>query len=76
MGVALTQDSSIVPLGIYPKDTSSCHRDTCSTLFISTLFVIAQKLKTIQMSISRCMDKDNVVNFTMDYYPVITKMKL
>jgi hypothetical protein len=25
-------------LGIYPKDTSTSHKDTCSTIFIVTLF--------------------------------------
>jgi hypothetical protein len=42
MGINLSQDTVVFLLGIYPKDASSNHRDTCSTLFISVLFVIAR----------------------------------
>ena len=34
------QDLAIPLLGIYPKDATLHHRDTCSTMFIAALFVI------------------------------------
>jgi hypothetical protein len=36
------EDPAIPLFGIYPKDAPPCHRDTCSTLFIATLFVITK----------------------------------
>jgi hypothetical protein len=32
-------------LGIYPKDESSYHKDMCSTMFVPSLFVIANSWK-------------------------------
>jgi hypothetical protein len=32
-------------LGNIPKDSPSCHRDTCSTIFIAALFVIIRSWK-------------------------------
>jgi hypothetical protein len=29
-------------LGIYPEDAPKCNRDTCSTMFIAALFIIAR----------------------------------
>jgi hypothetical protein len=33
---------SLALLGIYPRDVPQYHRDTCSTVFIITLFIIAR----------------------------------
>ena len=43
--VVLPQGPAIPPLGIYPKDAPLYHKDTCSTMFIATLFVIAGNWK-------------------------------
>jgi hypothetical protein len=32
-------------LGIYPEDVLTCNNDTCSTMFIADLFVIARSWK-------------------------------
>jgi hypothetical protein len=40
--IDLSEDTAIPLLGIYPKDTPPCHRGTCSTMFITALFVIAR----------------------------------
>ena len=45
LGSNLPQDPSIPLLGIYPKDAQSCHKDTCSTMFIAALFVIVRTWK-------------------------------
>ena len=39
---SLTQDIVILILGIYLKDAQSYHKDTCSTMFIAVLFVMAR----------------------------------
>jgi hypothetical protein len=43
--IVLLDDPAIPLLGIYPKDASPYHKDTCSTLSITALFVIARILK-------------------------------
>jgi hypothetical protein len=43
--IDLPEDPAIPLLGIHPKDAPLCHRGTCSTMFIATLFVIARSWK-------------------------------
>jgi hypothetical protein len=43
--VDISEDLAIPFLGIYPKYSPSCHKDTCSTAFIAALFVIARSWK-------------------------------
>jgi hypothetical protein len=59
--VDLPEDPAIPLLGIYPKDGSPCHRGTCSSMFITPLFVIARS-ETTQMSQNRRIESENVVN--------------
>ena len=39
----LSQHPAIPLSATYPKDTSSYHKDTCSTIFIVSLFIIARQ---------------------------------
>jgi hypothetical protein len=42
-------------LGIFPKNLPPCHKDTCSTLFIAVLFVIARNWKQPKkMGLKKC----------------------
>ena len=41
MGIVLSHDPTIPLLGIYLKDILLSHKDTCSTMFIAGLFIIA-----------------------------------
>jgi hypothetical protein len=43
--IGLPEDQAILLLEIYPKDAASCHRDTCSTMLIEALFVLARSWK-------------------------------
>ena len=45
LGMTLPEDPAIPPLGIYPEDSSACNKDTCSTMFIAALFVVARSWK-------------------------------
>jgi hypothetical protein len=43
--VLTEEDPPILFLGIYPKDVLPYHKDTCSTMFIAALFIIARNWK-------------------------------
>jgi hypothetical protein len=45
LDIVLPEDSAIPLLGIYPEDVPTCNKDTCSTMFITALFVIARSWK-------------------------------
>ena len=60
--MVLPENPAILLLGIYPRDVPPYHKDTCSTMFIAALFVIAKKLETTQMSLNKGMDTENVVH--------------
>jgi hypothetical protein len=41
LDIVLLKDPAIPLLGIYPEDAPTCNKDTCSTMFIAALFLIA-----------------------------------
>ena len=45
LGLVLPQDPAVALLGLYPKDDATYHKDTCSTMLIGSLFVIARDWK-------------------------------
>jgi hypothetical protein len=45
IGYSTTKDPAIPFLGIYPEDSLICNKDTCSTMFITALFIIARSWK-------------------------------
>jgi hypothetical protein len=60
--IAPLENSAIPLLGIYPRNFPTYNKDTCSTMFFSTLLYNSQKLETIQMSLNSEMDTENVVH--------------
>jgi hypothetical protein len=40
--IVLPEDPALPLLGIYSEDASKCNKDTCSTMFIAALFIIAR----------------------------------
>jgi hypothetical protein len=40
--IILPEDPAIRLLGIHPKGAPTCNKDTCSTMFIAALFIIAR----------------------------------
>jgi hypothetical protein len=42
IGHSTTEDPAIPLLGIYPEDAPTCNKDTCSTMFIVALFILAR----------------------------------
>jgi hypothetical protein len=45
LDIVLPEDSAIPLLGIYPEDAPTYNKDTCSTMFIAALFIIARNRK-------------------------------
>jgi hypothetical protein len=43
--IVLPEDPPIQHLGIYSKDSPTYNKDTCSTMFIAALFIIARRWK-------------------------------
>jgi hypothetical protein len=63
-------------LGIYPVDVPTGKKDTCSTMFIAALFIIARSWKE-----PRCPSTEEWIQkmwyiYTMEYYSAIKKMNL
>jgi hypothetical protein len=45
LDIVLPEDPAIPRLGIYPENVPTGNKDTCSTMFISVLFIIARSWK-------------------------------
>ena len=45
LDMLLPEDPAIPLLGIYPEDVPTSKKDTCSTMFIAALFIIARSWK-------------------------------
>jgi hypothetical protein len=54
LNIVLPEDPATPLLGMYPEDASSYNKDTCSTMFIEALFIIARKWKE-----TRCLSQRN-----------------
>jgi hypothetical protein len=42
LDIVLPEDPAIPLLGIYPEGAPTCNKDTCSTMFIAAIFIIAR----------------------------------
>jgi hypothetical protein len=45
LDIVLPEDPAIPLLGIYPEDVPTGNKDTCSTMFIAALFILAKSWK-------------------------------
>ena len=75
LGMTLPEDPAIPLLGIYPEDSPACNKDTCSTIFIESLFVIARSWKE-----PRCPSMEEWIQkmwyiYKMEYYSAIKNNK-
>jgi len=71
LDIKLPEDPAIPLLGIYPNDALTYNKDTCSTMFIAALFVIARSWKE-----PRCPSTEEWIQKmwyidTMEYYSAI-----
>ena len=73
LDIVLPEDPAIPLLGIYPEDAPTGKKDTCSTMFIAALFIIARSWKE-----PRCPSTEDWIQkvwyfYTMEYYSAINK---
>ena len=61
LDIVLLEDPAIPLLSIYPEDVPTGMNDTCSTMFIASIYN-SQKLERTQMPLNRGMDPENVVH--------------
>ena len=65
------EDVAIPLVGIYPQDVPTCNKDTCTTMFIAALFIIARCWKE-----PRCPSTEEWIQkmyiYTTKYYSAIT----
>jgi hypothetical protein len=71
LDIVLHEDPAIPLLGIYPEDTPTCNQDTCSTMFVSALVIIARSRKE-----PRCLSAEEWIQkmwyvYTMEYSSAI-----
>ena len=74
MDIVLPEVPAIHLLGIYPEEVPTGNKNTCSTMFIAALFIIARSWKE-----PRCSSTEEWIQkiwyiYTMEYYSAIKKM--
>ena len=71
LGMTLPEDPAIPLLGIYPKDSPACNKDTCFIMFIAALLIIARSWKEPRCpSIEEWIQKMWYI-YTKEYYSAI-----
>jgi hypothetical protein len=74
LDIVLPEDPAIPLLGIYAEDVPTCNKDTCSTMFIAALFIIARSWKE-----PRCLSEEWIQKmwyiYTIEYYSAIKNNK-
>jgi hypothetical protein len=73
LDIILLEDSAIPLLGIYPEEVPIGNKNTCSTMFIETLFIIARRWKE-----PKCPSTEEWIQkmwyiYTMEYYSAFKK---
>jgi hypothetical protein len=69
--IDLPEEPAISLLGIYSKDAPPCHRNTCSTMFIEALFVIAISWKQPRCLMTKEWIQKMWLIYTIKYYSTI-----
>jgi hypothetical protein len=68
LGIVLPKGPAIPLLGIYPEDALTCNKDTCSTMFIAALFIIARNWKEPRYPSTEEWIQKMWYMYTMEYY--------
>ena len=71
LDIVLPEDPTIPLLGIYPEEVPTANKNTCSTMFIAALFIIARSWKEPRCPSTEEWIQKNVVIYTMEYYSAI-----
>jgi hypothetical protein len=68
LDIVLPEDPAIPLLDIYLEDAPTCNKDTCSTLFITDLFIIARSCKEHRCPSTKEWIQKMSYIYTMEYY--------
>jgi hypothetical protein len=71
LDIVLLEDPAIPLLGIYPEDVPTCNKDTCSTMFIEALFIIARSCKEPSCPSTEEWIQKMWYIYTMEYYSAV-----
>ena len=71
MDIVLLEDPAIPLLGIYPEDVPIGKKDTCSTMFIAALFIIARSWKEPRYPSTEEWIQKMWYIYTVEYYSAI-----
>ena len=71
LNIVLPEDPAILLLGIYPEDVPTGKKDTCSTMFIAALFIIARSWKEPWCPSTEEWIEKMWYLYTMEYYSAI-----
>jgi hypothetical protein len=71
LDIVLPEDPAIPLLGIYPEDVPTCNKDSCSIMFIASIFIMVRSWKQPRCpSTEEWIQKMWYIN-TMEYYSAI-----
>ena len=69
--IILPEDPALLLLGIYSKDAPPYYKDTCSTMFETTLFIIARSWKQPRYPLAKEWIQNMWLIYTMEYCSAI-----
>jgi hypothetical protein len=72
----LPEDPAIPLLGIFTKDAPTYNKDTCTTMFIAALFIIARSWKEPRHPSTEEWIQKMWYIYTMEYYSAIKNNEL
>ena len=73
MDIVLPENPAITLLGIYPEYFPSGKKDTCSTMFIAALFIIARSWKQPRSPSTEEWIQKMWYIYTMEYYSALKR---
>ena len=73
--IILPEDPVLLLLGIYSKDAPPYYKDTRSTMFEATLFIIARSWKQPRYPLAKERIQNMWLIYTMEYCSAIKKKK-
>jgi hypothetical protein len=73
LDIVLPEDPALPLLGIYPEDVPTGKKDTCSTMFITSLFIIASSWKEPRSPSTEEWIQKMWYIYTMENYSAIKK---
>jgi hypothetical protein len=71
LDIVLPEDPAIPLLGIYPEEVPTGNKNTCSTMFIAALFIIARNWKEPRCPSTEEWIQKTLYIYTMEYYSAI-----